>query len=92
VWCGIVNGYLIGPYCFDNTVNGESYLRLLRDDLPFLLENVDLHTRMRMWFQQDGAPPHFAHVVRNYLNEMYPEKWIGRGDPSGDPSHQGHQI
>lgn len=86
VWCGIVNGYLIGPYFFEGTVNSINYLNLLREVLPRLLENVDLETRMRMWFQQDGAPPHFANVVRNYLNETYPGKWIGRGGPTGWPA------
>ena len=32
-------------------------------------------------FQQDGALPHFAHIVRNYLNETFPGRWKGRGSP-----------
>ena len=32
-------------------------------------------------FQQDGALPHFAHIVCNYLNETFPGRWIGRGSP-----------
>lgn len=30
---------------------------------------------------QDGAPPHFAAAVRNYLNEEFPNAWIGRNGP-----------
>lgn len=30
------------------------------------------------WFQQDGAPPHFSLQVRNYLNQEFPHRWIGR--------------
>ena len=30
-------------------------------------------------FQQDGAPPHFANVVNDFLNETFPGRWIGRG-------------
>ena len=26
-------------------------------------------------------PPHFAHSVRNYLNETFPGRWIERGSP-----------
>lgn len=81
VWCGIVNGYLIGPYFFEGTVTGANYLHFLRDVLPVLMENVDLETRLRLWFQQDGAPPHFANVVRTYLDETFPGRWIGRGGP-----------
>lgn len=71
VWCGIVNGYLVGPYFFDGNVTGQSFLKLLRDHLPLLLENVDLETRQRMWLQLDGAGPHYANIVRNYLNVRF---------------------
>jgi len=48
VWCGIVNSYLIGPYFFEENVNRVNFLKLLRDILLELLENVDLATRQRM--------------------------------------------
>ncbi|EFN72522.1 Transposable element Tc3 transposase, partial [Camponotus floridanus] len=85
VWCGIVNGYLVGPYFFEQNVDRNSYLELIRDRLPVLLEDVDLETRRRMWFQQDGAAPHFAHIVRNFLNENYNGRWIGREGPVNWP-------
>jgi len=53
VWCGIVHGYLIGPYFFEENVNRVNFLELLRDILPELLENVDLATRRKMWIQLD---------------------------------------
>lgn len=81
VWCGIVDSKIIGPHFFEETLNGERYLQFLREDLPALFDDVSYETRMNMWFQQDGAPPHFARLVRNYLNEQYPQKWIGRGGP-----------
>ncbi|KAJ4426428.1 hypothetical protein ANN_27242 [Periplaneta americana] len=31
--------------------------------------------------QQDGAPPHFANMVRTFLDEQFPARWIGRGSP-----------
>ena len=81
VWCGIVNVYLIGPYFFDGNVDRHTCINLLRDHLPGLLENVDLETKQRMWFQQDGAPPHFALIVREFLNLNFKERRIGRGGP-----------
>ena len=30
-----------------------------------------------LFFQQDGAPPHYALRVRDYLNEVFPQRWIG---------------
>ena len=32
-----------------------------------------------MYYQHDGAPPHFSQVVRQYLNHKFPNRWIGRG-------------
>ena len=32
-------------------------------------------------FQQNGALPHFAHSVHNYLNETFPGRWIWRASP-----------
>jgi hypothetical protein len=29
----------------------------------------------------DGAPAHHAAPVRNWLNEHFDERWIGRGEP-----------
>ena len=63
----------------------DTYLEFLRDHLPGLLENVDLTTRQRMWLQQDGAPPHFAFIVREFLNLNFNERWIGRRGPFGWP-------
>ncbi|OXU20222.1 hypothetical protein TSAR_015323 [Trichomalopsis sarcophagae] len=67
VWCGIING----------NVNSESYLNLIENELPILLEHVDMNTRYRMWLQQDGAPPHYARIVRNFLYYRFPNRWIG---------------
>ena len=34
-----------------------------------------------MYFQHDGAPPHYTRHVRDYLNESFPNRWLGRGGP-----------
>ena len=31
--------------------------------------------------QHDGASAHFALDVREYLNNVFPNRWIGRGGP-----------
>lgn len=85
VWCGIVNGYLIGPYFFDQNVTGLSFLEMLRDHLPHMLENVDLNTRINMWMQLDGAAPHYSRIIREYLNVIFPGRWIGRAGPTAWP-------
>ena len=30
-------------------------------------------------YQQDGAPPHFANIVRIFLEEQFPARSIGTG-------------
>ena len=76
VWLGLHNERLVGPYFFEGTVTGESYLQLLRDHVvPDLRATLDFPT----WFQQDGAPPHYSNVVRQYLDTVFPDHWIGRG-------------
>ncbi|OXU18581.1 hypothetical protein TSAR_000267 [Trichomalopsis sarcophagae] len=85
VWCGIVNGYVIGPYFFNGNFNQPNFLEFLRAHLPGLLEDIDLETRQRMWVQLDRAPPYFARIVRTFFNERYTNQWIGRGGPVAWP-------
>ena len=37
-----------------------------------------LGIRTTMVFMQDGAPPHFRKTVRQWLNQKFPERWMGR--------------
>lgn len=79
VWAGIMNQEVIGPYFFDGTVDGDTYLEMLGN---YLLP--ELHSRgidpNEIYFQQDGAPPHFRRDVRYWLDENFPN-WIGRAGP-----------
>ena len=31
-----------------------------------------------LFFQQDGAPPHYALRIRDYLKKVFPQRWFGR--------------
>jgi hypothetical protein len=42
---------------------------------------VPLEVRREMWFQHDGAPTHYTNVLREYLDETFANRWIGRGGP-----------
>uniref|UniRef100_V5G0E7 Transposable element Tc3 transposase n=1 Tax=Anoplophora glabripennis TaxID=217634 RepID=V5G0E7_ANOGL len=76
VWCGIIGRHLIGPYFYEHTLNSVSYLNFLQEQLPAFLENVPLQLR-----RNDGAPPHKARIVQQYLDNTFPEKWIGLNGP-----------
>lgn len=38
----------------------------------------DLSDNESIFFMQDGAPPHYASGVRQWLDENFPARWIGR--------------
>ena len=38
-----------------------------------------------MYFQHDGAPPHYSRLVREYLNASFRNRWLGRGGPVAWP-------
>jgi len=76
VWCGLINGKLLGPYFYDGTLNGRRYNDFLLNELPTMLDDLPLDIRTNLIFQQDGAPDHNANIVRNYLNEYFPNRWI----------------
>ena len=59
-----------------------NYIIFIRDILPEMLENVPLHVRQRLWFQHDGAL-----AVREYLTNVFPNRWIGRDGPVQWPPH-----
>jgi len=70
IWCGVNGDQIIGPYI---------YVNFLQHELPAFLENVPLQTRWQMYYQHDGAPPHFSQVIRQYWNHKFPNQWIGHG-------------
>ena len=49
--------------------------------ISHLRVNKIVGTDTLFWFMQDGAPPHFALAVREYLNANYEGRWIGRDGP-----------
>lgn len=81
VWAGILGDRIIGPFFFHQPINGEIYLNHLTENVEDFLDDLPLAERQRIWFQQDGAPPHYAIVVRQWLNEEFGNRWIGRGGP-----------
>lgn len=77
VWAAIWDGGIIGPIFFDTNVNGENYLNLLQSHFWPAFSN--LPNAENFFFMQDGAPPHWSIAIRHWLNEKFPNRWIGRG-------------
>jgi len=86
VWCDVLGNNLIGPYVINNNLTGKAYEFFLRNELPCVLEDIPLMIRRQIYFQHDGAPPHYILHVRDYFNESFPNCWLGRGGPIPWPS------
>lgn len=70
VWVAISSHGLIGPFFFEKTVNSDRYLTMLRNNfVPQLLATaLPINTQ---WFMQDGARPHTANIVLDFLHEIF---------------------
>lgn len=76
VWCSLSARGLIEAFFFDATVTGLVYLNLLQQPvMPSVREDFEDE---EFYFQQDGAPSHYHHYVRPYLDEILPNRWIGQ--------------
>jgi hypothetical protein len=55
VWCVVMCNMIIGPFFFaEKTVTGSSYQDVLQ---PYAFPQLQ-HLQPKVFFQQDGAPPH----------------------------------
>ena len=70
VWGAMNNKHLFGPYFFDGSVNHLNLLAMLEN--WFIPQLQSLGIESNVWFQQDGAPAHFAIPVWEYLSETFP--------------------
>jgi len=76
VWCGLSARRLIGPFFFEGTVTGEAYVEVLHSSiLPAICA---LYENSEVFYQQDGAFPHYHRDVRTFLDSNLQGHWIGR--------------
>jgi transposase len=83
VWCGVSSKRIFGPYFFQNNINGANYLEMLEE----FVDEIPLGMAERCYFQQDGAPAHYARPVKDFLDMQFPGRWIGRGGPIDWPPY-----
>jgi len=74
VWAAIFGDGLIGPIPLPEQLTGPTYReileRLTRGILSDVLDDVPLELPVGMLFMHYGAPPHFSHTARQYLNTI----------------------
>jgi hypothetical protein len=78
VWMGLTSKFALRPFFFEETINADRYLEMLQTHVrPQLANKRKLSSTI---FMQDGAPPHFATRVRDYLCATFSEeRVISRG-------------
>lgn len=84
VWAGILANEIIGPFFIDGNLDGLKYLLLLHNEIVPAMRASATRQNIpwnEVYFQQDGAPAHFLRMVRDYLDLVFPNRWIGRGGP-----------
>ncbi|GAB1865891.1 DUF4817 domain-containing protein [Camponotus japonicus] len=78
VWAGIFNDRLVGPFFIEGNLTAHVYLVMLREQIVLAVRDIAGGSMDEIYFQQDGAPPHYGIIVRQYLNEVFQDRWIGR--------------
>ena len=74
VWCAFSAKCVYGPYFFDENVNGENYLAMLKK--YFWPRHTKLENYEKFYSQQDGAPPHRRKIVQEWLKCNFGNKFI----------------
>lgn len=78
IWAGILNDQLIGPFFTEGNINAAKYEDMLRTQIVPRIMEVTGANFEHTWFQQDGAAAHYGRNVRQYLNTVFIDRWIGR--------------
>jgi hypothetical protein len=90
IWYGVSSRGVVGPFFFEGTVTGAAYLSMPQEStVPAVRQ---LYGDEDMWHQQDGAPPHYHRDVRAYLDNTFPDRWIGRRGFVESPPPPDRQI
>lgn len=80
VWAALSSAGIIGPFFYEEdgettTVTSQRYLTILKTKFLPELERRDIEMN-NVWFQQDGATPHTARIVLEWLAEKLGEHFI----------------
>ena len=75
VWCGIMHDKINGPFFFaEKSIIPQIYLNVLTE---YMLPQFEQY-QPQVIFHQDVAPPHWGLEICQFLNETFPDRWIGR--------------
>ena len=69
-----LNNTLLGYNIFPGHLNGDVYHQFLTNQLFQILEDIPLAVRQRLWYMQDGAPPHSTRECLRWMHEHFPNR------------------
>ena len=84
-WVAMSSQGIIGPYFFMDensetvTVNSDRYLKMLTRFWREIGRFVGIDMRDEQYFMQDGAAPHTARIIIQWLADHFGEKVVSRG-------------
>ena len=76
---------IIGPFFFEEnggavTINAERYIKVLEKFYNEVKTRFPSYL-VKLWFQQDGASPHTAHITRNWLKKTSKKRVVSKHFP-----------
>lgn len=78
LWARICTRGIIELFIIDGNLIAEKYENLLQDHIISYIKNLFDADMQNVWFQQDGARPHYALRIREFLNRSFSNRWIGK--------------
>lgn len=85
VWAGVFRGRIIGPFIYDGILTSQRYLQILVEQIEPFIDNMPLIELNNVYFQHDGAPPHNAAIINNFLADNFANNWIANQGPNRWP-------
>jgi len=76
VWCAISCDQTYGPYFFEESVNQANYLDMLKNF--FWKKHSKMPNYHLNYFLQDGATPHTANNVQEYLRSKFLDRFFDK--------------
>lgn len=78
VWLGVVGDVLLEPIILPPRLNAEAFHGILQNEVLPQLNQIPVQRRQQIWWQMDGCPSHNGRNISDWLNQEFPERWIGR--------------
>ncbi|XP_048513165.1 uncharacterized protein LOC125501418 [Athalia rosae] len=79
-WLGVLDDRLIGPIFYDNDLDDNHYLQLLKTQIVPALRAIE-RNGPAIWYQQDTRLALSTVPVRHYLDKEFPDRWMGKYGP-----------